>query len=67
MADKPKRPRELCNQYYEKLLANQPEPDTRATDDKSRAIRYAKKHYECFYELRDIRRIVGRLDDAGKR
>ncbi|KAF2133600.1 hypothetical protein P153DRAFT_363764 [Dothidotthia symphoricarpi CBS 119687] len=54
----PRRRREKCNPYYEKLLANQPDPKPEATDDRSRAIRYAKEHYECFYEIRDIRRIV---------
>lgn len=34
--------RQFVNRYYENLLANQPEPDLEATDDRSRAIRYAK-------------------------
>ncbi|KAI8936811.1 hypothetical protein NX059_006051 [Plenodomus lindquistii] len=66
MNDNPRRHRELCNQYYEKLLANQPDPEKEATDDKSRAIRYAKAHYECFYELRDVSRIVHWLHDTGE-
>ncbi|KAF2632397.1 hypothetical protein BU25DRAFT_319876, partial [Macroventuria anomochaeta] len=55
--------RQYFNNYYENLLANQPEPDPDATDDRSRAIRYAKEHYECYYEIRDIARIVGWLDE----
>lgn len=35
--------KQTLNQYYEKLLANQPEPDPDATDDRLRAIRYAKR------------------------
>ena len=56
--------RQYFNNYYENLLANQPEPDPDATDDRSRAIRYAKEHYECYYEIRDIARIVGWLGEA---
>ncbi|KAF1351601.1 hypothetical protein EJ07DRAFT_68322, partial [Lizonia empirigonia] len=55
--------RQDFNKYYEKLLANQPEPNPDATDDRSRAIRYAKDHYECYYEIRDIERIVGWLNE----
>ena len=47
------------NPYYKKLLANLPAPDADAMDDRSRAIRYAKEHYESFYEIRDLRRVVG--------
>ena len=64
MTENPRRRRERCNPYYENLLANQPDPDVDATDDRSRAIRYAKKHYECFYEIRDVERIIGWLDEA---
>lgn len=56
--------KQYLNQYYENLLANQPEPDLDATDDRSRAIRYAKEHFECYYEIRDIARIVGWLEEA---
>jgi hypothetical protein len=61
MIQHPRRFLEYCNPYYERLLANQPNPDAYATDDRSRAIRYAKEHYECFYEIRDIRRIIAWL------
>jgi hypothetical protein len=44
-----------------KLLANEREPDANAMDDRSRAIRYAKEHHECFYEIRDISRIISWL------
>lgn len=54
--------RERLNPYYENLLANQPDPDEEDEDDRSRAIRYAKEHYESFYELRDIKRIIQWLD-----
>jgi hypothetical protein len=64
MTEHPRRKLDLLNSYYEKLLANQPAPDKDATDDRSRAIRYAKKHYECFYEIRDTERIVKWLDEA---
>jgi|TARA_R110002003_G_scaffold55_5_gene4969 hypothetical protein len=64
MIEHPRRKRENLNPYYEKLLANQPDPDKDATDDRSRAIRYAKEHYECYYEIRDIKRIVQWLDNA---
>ncbi|EDU51126.1 hypothetical protein Ptr902_12800 [Pyrenophora tritici-repentis] len=52
------------NPYYKKLLANLPDPRPDAMADRSRAIRYAKDHYEGLYELKDIRRIVGWLDDG---
>jgi hypothetical protein len=58
MSKYPTHRRENPNTYYTRLLANQPDPDLNATDDRSRAICYAKKHYECFYELRDIKRVV---------
>jgi hypothetical protein len=54
----PLHKRDDRNTYYDKLLANCLDPRPDATDDKSRAIRYAKEHYECFYEIRDISRIV---------
>ena len=56
--------KQYLNQYYQNLLANQPEPDLDATDDRSRAIRYAKEHFESSYEIRDIARIIGWLDEA---
>jgi hypothetical protein len=62
MTEHPRLKRDRFNPYYEKLLANQPGPDPDATDDRSRAIRYAKEHYESFYEIRDIKRIVQWLD-----
>ncbi|KAF2025989.1 hypothetical protein EK21DRAFT_75152 [Setomelanomma holmii] len=65
MAKFPRRKRENLNPYYEKLLANQPDPHEDAKYDRSRAIRYAKEHYECYYELRGITRIVQWLDKAG--
>lgn len=67
MKEYPPRSRQGLNQYYQKLLANQPDPDKDATDSHSRAIRYAKEHHECFYELRDVSRIVGWLDAAGRK
>jgi hypothetical protein len=60
----PRRNRENLNSYYEKLLANQPAPDPKDMDERSRAIRYAKEHHECFYEVRDIKRIIEWLDTA---
>ncbi|EUC29689.1 hypothetical protein COCCADRAFT_39976 [Bipolaris zeicola 26-R-13] len=66
MIEHPRRFLEYCNPYYEKLLANQPDPAADATDDYSRAIRYAKEHYECFYEIRDIWRIITWLPPLGK-
>ncbi|CAA9966747.1 hypothetical protein PTMSG1_10106 [Pyrenophora teres f. maculata] len=51
MSRYPTRFLQYSNPYYEKLLANFPEPDPDATDDRSRAIRYAKEHYESFYEI----------------
>jgi hypothetical protein len=62
MLEHPRRRRENLNPYYENLLANQPDPDRGATDGRSRAIRYAKEHYECFYEIRDVERIIQWLD-----
>jgi hypothetical protein len=56
--------KQRLNQYYQNLLANQPEPDPDATDDRSRAIRYAKEHLECYYEVRNVARIIGWLDEA---
>jgi hypothetical protein len=58
MREKPKRWRDNLNPYYENLLANQPVPPEDATDAKSRAVRYAKEHYECFYELRHVKMIL---------
>ncbi|EMD60763.1 hypothetical protein COCSADRAFT_344809 [Bipolaris sorokiniana ND90Pr] len=66
MTEHPRRFLEYCNPYYERLLANQPDPAADATDDHSRAIPYAKVHYECFYEIRDIRRIITLLPPLGK-
>jgi hypothetical protein len=54
--------RELANPYYENLLANQDEPPADATDDLSRAIRYAKKHHECFHDKSQVDLIIGILD-----
>jgi hypothetical protein len=56
--------KQYINEYYQNLLANQPEPDLDATDNRSRAIRYAKEHFECYYEIRDVARIVRWLDEA---
>jgi len=56
--------KQYFNEYYQNLLANQPDPDLDATDDRSRAIRYAKEHLECYYEIRDIARIIGWLNEA---
>ena len=64
ITENPRRKRENINPYYEKLLANQPEPEEDDQGDRARAIRYAKEHFECFYEIRDIKRIVQWLDDA---
>jgi hypothetical protein len=64
MEQHPRRMRERLNPYYENLLANQPDPDPDATDDRSRAVRYAKEHYESFYEIRDIKRIIQWLDES---
>ncbi|KAH6409786.1 hypothetical protein HBI14_153410 [Parastagonospora nodorum] len=63
MKEHPRRKNEKLNLYYERLLANQPSPDPAATDDRSRAIRYAKEHYESFYEVRDIECIIKWLDE----
>ena len=67
MIEHPRRFLEYLNPYYERLLANQPDPAADATDDCSRAIRYAKEHYECFYEIKDIRRIVAWLPPVERR
>ena len=61
MAQHPMRFLQYSNPYFEKLLANLPAPEPEAMDDRSRAIRYAKEHYESFYEIRDIRRILSWL------
>ena len=62
MLEKPKRWRDNLNPYYANLLANQPDPPRDAKDARSRAIRYAKEHYECFYEPRHIQMIVEILE-----
>lgn len=59
--------RQRLNSYYKNLLANQPEPDPEATDDRSRAVRYAKEHFECYYEVRDVARIIRWIDEAEDR
>ena len=64
MSEHPRRKRENLNPYYSNLLANQPNPDPEATDGRARAIRYAKEHYECFYEIGDVGRILQWLDKA---
>jgi hypothetical protein len=63
----PRRKLDNLNKYYENLLANQPEPHSEATDERSRAIRYAKAKYECFYEVRDTKRINEWLEEAEAR
>jgi hypothetical protein len=63
----PRRKLDNLNKYYEDLLANQPAPDIEATDERLQAIRYAKEHYECFYEVRDIKRINEWLEEAKAR
>ncbi|PVI04856.1 hypothetical protein DM02DRAFT_689769 [Periconia macrospinosa] len=63
MLEKPKRRREENNPYYESLLANQPDPPVDATDPLSRAIRYAKEHYESYYEIKHVDLIVKFLDE----
>lgn len=55
MEEKPKRFTERLNLSYENLLANQREPPENAMDGTSRAIRYAKEHYKCFYEKKDVK------------
>jgi hypothetical protein len=63
MRKKPIRRGEKPNPYYESLLANQPEPDPDDQDAHARAIRYAKEHYECYYEARHIPFIIQILED----
>lgn len=63
LEENPKRKGEGWNSYYRNLLANQPDPHIDSTTDRARAIRYAKKNYECFYESRDIKRIVDLLNE----
>ncbi|KAJ4993082.1 hypothetical protein SVAN01_01434 [Stagonosporopsis vannaccii] len=67
MKNHPMRHRQYVNSYYENLLANQPEPDPDATDEWSRAVRYAQEHFECYNGIRDISRIIGSLDEAENR
>ncbi|KAF2712378.1 hypothetical protein K504DRAFT_531487 [Pleomassaria siparia CBS 279.74] len=55
---------ERPNPYFESLLANQDDPPEYATDPRSRAIRYSKLHYECYYQKKDIAMIVDLLEDA---
>ncbi|CAI6340501.1 unnamed protein product [Periconia digitata] len=62
MLERPMRHREELNPYYLNLLANQPDPPAKAMDPRSRAIRYAKEHYESFYEISHIDLIVQFLD-----
>ena len=49
---------EYNNPYFESLLANKDVPPKSATDPRSRAIRYAKQHYECYYSKNGIAVIV---------
>jgi hypothetical protein len=62
MQEKPEHWLQQANPYYLNLLANRPDPADGATDAMSRAIRYAKEHYECYYEPRDVPIIVEILD-----
>ena len=55
---------ERRNPYFESLLANQDDPPESDNDPQSRAIRYAKQHYECYYQKKDIPMIVQMLDGA---
>ncbi|KAF1921248.1 hypothetical protein BDU57DRAFT_410237, partial [Ampelomyces quisqualis] len=64
MKEHPRRRREDLNPYWSNLLANQPDPHPEATNGTARAIRYAKEHYECFYEKSDVGRILQWLDKA---
>ena len=50
------------NPYYKSLLANHDEPPEDADDELSRAIRYAKLHYESFYEVGHVDMIIDILD-----
>lgn len=54
--------RVFSNPYYENLLANRRDPPEDANDPLSRAIRYAKMHHECFYEVGQVDMIVEILD-----
>jgi hypothetical protein len=62
MKENPTGRHEALNPYYQSLLANQPEPSPDDQDAKSIAIRYAKKHYECFYTLKDINYINSMIE-----
>ncbi|KAF1978434.1 hypothetical protein BU23DRAFT_416334, partial [Bimuria novae-zelandiae CBS 107.79] len=50
------------NPYYERLLANHENPPEDTNDNLSRAVRYAKKLHECFYETSQVDMIVAILD-----
>jgi hypothetical protein len=67
MTEYQKRQSERKNPYDEKLLANQPDPEPDATDDRSRAVLYAEDHYESFYEVRDTKLIIQWLNEANAR
>lgn len=64
MEEHPRRRREDFNPYLANLLANSPDPDPEDKSGTARAIRYAKEHYECFYEKGDTANILKWLDKA---
>lgn len=65
MKERPKWRNEATNPYYERLLANREDPPENAVDRMSRAIRYAKEHIECYYEVRHVDVIIKYLDERG--
>lgn len=65
MEEHPRRTHvENFNPYLANLLANSPDPDPEDKSGTARAIRYAKEHYECFYEKGDTANILRWLDKA---
>lgn len=64
MEEHPRRRREDFNPYLTNLLANSPDPDPEDKSGAAHAIRYAKEHYECFYEKGDTANILKWLDKA---
>ncbi|KAJ4305399.1 hypothetical protein N0V90_000930 [Kalmusia sp. IMI 367209] len=65
MKERPIRRGEVANPYYERLLANHEDPPKEADDRLSRAIRYAKEHFECYYEIDHVDKIIMYLDKRG--
>ncbi|KAJ4337681.1 hypothetical protein N0V95_008262 [Ascochyta clinopodiicola] len=57
---------ERPNTYLAGLLANQSMP-AEPSSDRGLAIQYAKKNWQCYWELKDLQYVVQQAKEHGKR